>query len=218
MSDSIVLEAQKREVTGKKVKAIRKQGLVPATVYQKGKDPVNVQLSYQPFIKAYAQAGLGQPVELSVDGKARLTMIKDVAIDPVKNTVTHVAFHAVRADRVVEAEIPVVIVGDIPAEAKGNFVVHTNDTVTVKAIPAKLPESFEVSGELLQEAGDSITVADIKVPADVEMISEPELQLTVAEEPRVQEEPEEEEIVDAADVPADNGGDSEDKAEESSSE
>ncbi len=219
MSDSIVLEAQKREVTGKKVKALRAEGLVPATVYQKGKDPVSVQVSYQPFVKAYAQAGLGQPVELQVDGEKRLTMIKDVAIDPVKNTVTHVAFHAVRADRVVEAEIPVHIEGDIPAEAKGNFVVRPNDHVVVKAIPAKLPESFEVSGEKLQEAGDAITVADITMPADVEMVSESELQLAVAEEPRVVEEPEEEEVVDAADVPADNGGDSSDeKAEESSEE
>lgn len=218
MSDSIVLEAQKREVTGKKVKALRAEGLVPATVYQKGKDPVSVQVSYQPFVKAYAAAGLGQPVELHVDGDKRLTMIKDVAIDPVKNTVTHVAFHAVRADRVVEAEIPVSIVGDIPAEGKGNFVVRPNDVVTVKAIPAKLPESFEISGEKLQEAGDTITVADITVPADVEMVSEPELQLAVAEEPRVVEEPEEEEVVDAADVPADNGGDSSDEKSEESSE
>lgn len=205
MSESIVLEAQKREVTGKKVKALRAEGFVPATVYQKGKDPVSVQVSYQPFVKAYSKAGLGQPVELHVDGDKRLTMIKDVAIDPVKNTVTHVAFHAVRADKVVEAEIPVHIVGDIPAEQKGNFVVRQNDVVTVKAIPAKLPEAFEVSGEKLQDAGDSITVADIKVPADVEIVSEPEMVLAHAEEPRVAEEPEEE-VVDAADVPADNGG------------
>lgn len=218
MSDTIVLEAQKREVTGKKVKAIRKEGLVPGTVYQKDKEPVSVQVSYQPFVKAYAQAGLGQPVELQVDGEKRLTMIKSVDIDPVRNTVMHVAFHAVRADRIVEAEIPVHLVGDIPAEQKGNFVVRPNDTVTVKAVPAKLPESFEINGEKLQEAGDSITVADITLPADVEMVTEPEAPLAVAEEPRVVEEPEEEEVIDAADVPADNGGDAEEKSEESSEE
>lgn len=217
MSDLIALSVNKREVTGKKVKTLRDEGQLPATVYQKGKDSVSVTIGYQDFAKVYAQAGLAQPVELDVNGEKRLAMIKDVQMDPARNTVSHVALHAVRADRIVEAEIPVVVVGDVPAEQKGNFVVRPNDTVTVKAKPADLPEQFEVSGELMQEAGDSITVAALTAPAGVEIVSEPETPLAVAEEPRVVEEEPEEEEVDAADVPSDNGGE-QDSTEEASSE
>jgi large subunit ribosomal protein L25 len=208
MSDNIELVAEKREVTGKKVRSLRKEGFVPATVYENGKESINVQVQYVPMSKAYAAAGLGQPVYLAVDNKKYLTMIKDVHVDPAKNTLMHVAFHAVNANDPVEAEIPVHIEGDVPAEQQGNFIVRQNDHVLVKALPANLPEFISVDASLLDQPGDSITVADIKPIPNVEILSEPELTLATVEEPRVQEEPEEAEAVDAADVPSDNGGES----------
>jgi large subunit ribosomal protein L25 len=205
MSESIELVAEKRVVTGKKVRSLRVEGFVPATVYENGKESINVQVQYVPMSKAYAAAGLGQPVYLSVDSKKYLTMIKDVHIDPAKNTIMHVAFHAVNANDPVEAEVPVHIEGDVPAEQQGNFIVRQNDVVEVRALPANLPEYISVDASLLDQPGDSITVADIKPIANVEILSEPELTLATVEEPRVQEEPEEVEVVDAADVPSDNG-------------
>lgn len=213
MSDNIELVAEKRTVTGKKVRSIRRDGMVPATIYENGKESINVQVSYIPMSKTYTAAGLGQPVYLTVGSEKYLTMIKDVHIDPAKNTIMHVAFHAVNANDPVEAEVPVHIEGEVPAEKLGNFIVRPNDTVEVKALPANLPEYMVVDAALLVNPGDHITVADIKPIANVEIISEPELTLATVEEPRVQEEPEETEAVDAADVPSDNGGEA---AEESS--
>lgn len=219
MSSNIELKAQKRDITGKKVHTIRKDGFIPATIYQHGKDSVNVKVEYQPFVKVFTEAGYGQPVHIDVEGKPRLAMIKNVHVDPAKNTYMHVEFHAVRADAVVEAEIPVHIVGEVPAEKVGNFIVRPNDHVVVKAKPADLPEDFEVSAETLEKPGDSLTVADIKnIPSGVELVSEPELTLATVEEPRAVEEPEEDEDVDAADVPSDNGGEGEDTSEGSSEE
>ncbi len=206
MSNSIDLAAEKRELTGKKVKNLRAEGKLPATVYQLGKDSVNVSLNYQEFFKAYQAAGLGQPVQLDVAGEKRLAMIKQVDVDPARHVYRHVEFHAVRADREVEAEIPVHIIGEIPAEKAGNFLVHPNNVVIVKAKPANLPESFEISGEKLAEPGDSLTAEELQMPQDVELISDPSIALAVVEEPRKVEEPEETEEVDAADVPSDNGG------------
>ena len=213
MSESIELVAEKRDITGKKVRSLRREGFVPATVYEKGKESVNVRVEYVPMSKAYAAAGTGQPVYLSVDSKKYLTMIKDVHIDPAKNTIMHVAFHAVNANDPVEAEVPVHIEGDVPAEQQGNFIVRQNDHVLVKALPANLPEFISVDASLLDKPGDSITVADIKPITNVEILSEPELTLATVEEPRAQEEPEETEAVDAADVPSDNGGETAEKAE-----
>lgn len=205
MSESIELVAEKREVTGKKVRTLRNEGYVPATIYEKGKESVNVRVQYIPLAKAYAHAGMGQPVELTVGSKKVLTMIKDVHVDPAKNTIMHVAFHAVNAKDPVEAEIPVHIEGEVPAEKAGNFIVRPNDHVLVKALPADLPEVINVSAEKLVEPGDHLTVADIVAIPKVEIMSESELTLATVEEPRKVEEPEPEAEVDAADVPSDHG-------------
>ena len=213
-SDKIAIDAEKRVIKGKKVRVLREQGYVPATIYEKGKESINISVPYVPMTKVYAEAGLGQPVALSVAGKKYLTMIKDVHIDPAKNTIVHVAFHAVNAKDPVEAEIAVHLEGDIPAESKGNFIVRPNDHVLVKALPADLPEVLNIDATKLQEPGDQLTVADIPAIDGVEFLSESNTVLATVEEPRVvEEEPEEsEEEVDAADVPSDNGGD---KAEDS---
>lgn len=215
MSESLLLSAEKREAVGKKVRAIRRSGLVPATVYEKGKASLNIQVQYNPLLKVYSAAGLGQPVELTIDNKKYLTMIKDVHFDPAKNTIMHVAFHAVNANDPVEAEVPVHIEGEVPAEKLGNFIVRPNDHVEVKALPGDLPEYISVSAETLVQPGDHITVADLVAPKNVEILSEPEMVLATVEEPRKVEEPEAEEAVDAADVPSAHGGETtEDKENE----
>jgi large subunit ribosomal protein L25 len=125
----------------------------------------------------------------------------------------HVAFHAVNANDPVEAEVPVHIEGEVPAEKLGNFIVRQNDHVLVKALPANLPEFMVVDAAKLEHPGDHVTVADIHPVVNVEILSELELTLATVEEPRVQEEPEADEVVDAADVPSANGGE---KADDSS--
>ena len=207
MSDGIELVAEKREITGKKVRSLRNEGYIPATIYEKGKESINVRVPYIPLTKAYASAGQAQPVALTVGKEKYLTMIKDVHMDPAKNTIMHVAFHAVNKNDPVEAEIPVHIEGEVPAEKAGNFIVRQNDYVLVKALPANLPEVLNVSAETLVEPGDSVTAADLQVPADVELLSEPDFPLATVEEPRKVEEEPAEEVVDAADVPSAHGGD-----------
>ncbi len=211
-SDAVVLTAEKREVQGKKVRSIRREGFVPGVVYEKGKESVDIQMQYMPMAKVFSVVGKGLPVELHVEKKQYLTMIKDVHMDPVKNTIMHVAFHAVNKNDPVEAEVPVHLQGEVPAEKVGNFIVRANDHVMVRALPADLPEMLIVEADKLVEPGDSLTVADIIPVPKVEILSEPELALATVEEPRVAEEPEPSGEISAADVPADNGGDKSEEA------
>jgi large subunit ribosomal protein L25 len=208
-SDTITLKLTERKELGKAVKALRRSGQVPANVYERGKPSQAVSASFIDITKVYKNAGKHHPVEITVDGKKHLAMIKDVDIDPVRNTIRHIAFHAVNRNETVEAEIPVKIDGEIPAERVSLMVLHTMDTVMVEALPNNLPDELLIDGSKLVEIGDKVTVADIKVPKDVTILTDPELAVAVVEEPRDQMAAAAEgaeELEGAAEVPSENGG------------
>lgn len=185
-SDKITLKLTERKELGKAVKALRRSGQVPANIYERGKDSQAVSASFLEITKVYNAAGKHHPVELTVDGKHHLAMIKDIDFDPVKNTVRHVAFHAVNKNEKVEAEVPVKIDGDIPAERMSLMVLQTLDTVEVEALPANLPDELLVDGAKLVEVGDKVSVADLQVPADVAILTEPEQTIAIVEMPKDQ--------------------------------
>jgi large subunit ribosomal protein L25 len=172
--DSVSLALDKREVTGKKVKRLRKEGLLPAVIHDHGKPSVNVQVDYQVAYHAFLAAGRHHPVLLTANGKKYTAIIKSVTRDPKYNALTHIVFNAIKANEKVEAEIPIhpryAEGNDVsPAERAGLIVLTNLETVQVKALPKDLPDAFEYDGEKLVAVGDHITVADLTIPADVEV-------------------------------------------------
>ncbi len=172
MGEKITLTIQKREVRGKKVKQLRKQGLVPGVVYGAGMEPTPIQAEAKEVLRVVTAAGTHSPVMLS-GAKKRIAMIKDVEFDLTKHgVVRHVSFHAVKADEPVEADVPVVMVGENESAAKraGLIVLQSLDKLQVKALPMDLPERLEVDITKLAEAGERVTVRDIVLPAGVEIV------------------------------------------------
>ncbi len=171
MGDKITLTVAAREVRGKKVAGLRKQGIVPGVVYGAGMEAIIVQADEGEVSKVVKAAGRHTPVQL-VGKKRRIAMIKDVDRDPVKNKIRHISFHAVRADEPVTAEVPIRLVGEgeSAAERNGLVILQALEKLEVKALPMELPEALEVSIVELAEAGDRVTVADIKVPEGVEIV------------------------------------------------
>lgn len=170
--DSVMLKLELREVTGKAVKHLRKQGIVPAVIHDHGKDSVNVQVEYQAANQAYLAAGKHHPVEVSAHGKKYTALIKSVTRDARYNAITHIVFNAVKADEKVEAEIPVhprYAEGNdaSPAERASLIVLNNLESVEVEALPKDLPDALEYDAEKLIGVGDHITVADLIVPAGV---------------------------------------------------
>src|SRR6266567_528720 len=188
MADSVSLDLQPREVTGKAVGRLRKAGLVPAVIHDHGKDSVVVQADSQAIHKVFVAAGKHHPVQLSAGGKKYTALIKSVARDPRHNTLTHVVFNAINANEKVEAEIPIHPRYDegndvSPAERAG-FIVLTNlESVQVKALPKDLPDALEYDGEKLVEVGDHVTVADLTIPTGVEVETAPEHAVATVYEP-----------------------------------
>lgn len=186
--EDIVIELEKREVTGKAVKRLRQEGLVPAVIHDHGKDSIVVTGEYLPMVKAYQKAGKHHPVNLTAGGKKYMAIIKTVDFDPKKHELRHVVFNAIEANEKVTTEIPVHIAYDegndaSPAERAGLVVLHQLEAVEVEALPKDLPEVLTFNGEKLVEVGDQATVADLKVPAGVTVKTEDNHPLATVFEP-----------------------------------
>ena len=183
MGDKINLNLDIRELQGKKVARLRQQGFVPGVVYGEGFDPMLVQSEYNVIEKVIRDAGKHTPVHLTVDGKKKIALIKDIERNQVKARIQHVSFHAVKAGDVVQAEVPIHLIGlgESEAEKVGLIILQAIETVQIKAKPGDLPESLEISVEGLVTDEDRITLADVKLPAGVEYADiEQDLDLVVA--------------------------------------
>lgn len=185
MGDKVELTVEARTLQGKAVKKLRKDGYTPAVVYGHDFEAQSVMAPEMAMAKVYRIAGKHQPVELHVGDKKRLAMIKSADIDPVKHQLRHLAFHVVKQNEKVTTEVPIIIegTGETPAEKAGLVVLTTIETVEVEALPRDLPDSLAAPGERLAEVNDHLTIADLKVPEGVAVLSEPEQVIATVYEP-----------------------------------
>lgn len=186
MSEEIVLKANKRSELGRKVKALRREGRTPAVIHDHGKDSIHVSVTELELKKAYKAAGKHAPVKLDVDGKKFTTLIKEVTNQPGTSKTLHTVFQAVSADEKVSAQIPVQIVGEIPAEKASLLVLKNLDSVEVEAKPGDLVDVIEISGEKLAEVGDKLNVSDLVAPTNVTIKTDPTLTIATVEMPKDQ--------------------------------
>lgn len=165
------LKVEMREATGKKARALRKQGLIPGVLYG-GKTPVLMQSEYVPTEKILDKVGYHSPVELELDGKNHLAIVKDVQIDPVSRRIVNVEYQAIKRNEVVVATTPVVIVNFEESEASRDYhfeLTQAIEELEIKAKPADLPEELEVDASGLAALDDKIVLSDIKLPEGVEL-------------------------------------------------
>lgn len=168
------LKVEKRDVIGKKVKKIRKEGLVPGNVYGKGMESVAVQLPYKDFVEAFKKVHETGLIDIVLDGKSIPVLIHNVQFDPKSQTPVHTDFFKVNLTEKITAKIPVVVVGEPKAVTdKIGLLEQPTMEIEVEALPTDLPEKFEVNVENLAAVDEQIVVSDIKVDPEVTVISEP---------------------------------------------
>jgi large subunit ribosomal protein L25 len=212
---NLSLKLEQRTAEGKHLAKLRKSGLVPSVIYGGQDLPIMAQSSAVETLKVVRAAGKHTPVDLVFDGKKKLAIIKDIDMDPVKHLLRHVAFHTIKQNDIITTEVPIILVGqgESAAERAGLVVLQAIEHLEVKAKPADLPESIELSIVDLATTDDKISVGDIKLPAGVEFADlEQDMELVIANvyEPSALQaaneatggdaEPEQEE-----EVPAENG-------------
>ena len=161
-----------RQVVGKGLESLRKEGLVPAVIHNHGQPSVHVMGKELELAKLYRAAGKHHPLQLKVGSQNFLALIKDAHFHPAKRRLEHVVFQAIRQDEAVVAEVPIRLDGEVPAEKAGYTIFRQLDSVEVEALPKNLPDELVVNATVLAELGDKITVSDIKVPKGVTIKAE----------------------------------------------
>lgn len=168
------VKLSQRIVMGKGLNKLRNDGEIPAVIHNHGQESIHVMGPETELLGIYRAAGKHHPLNLEVGDAKFLALIKDAHFDPVKRKLQHIVFQAIRQDEKVEAEVPIRLEGEIPAEKVGLMVLHQLDSVEIEALPKNLPDELVVSAETLIELHDKITVGDLNVPDGVTILTDAE--------------------------------------------
>jgi len=185
--EQIELKAEPRTQTGRGLNALRGQGYVPAIVYGSRTVATPIQLEAKGLQKVLAKAGQNQLISLRIgDKEPVLALAREVQRDALRHHVLHVDFYQVVMTEKITAEVPLVLIGEAPAvESLGGILVHGLNTVEVQCLPGDLPSAIEVELSPLTELHDFLTVADLRVPSAVAILSDPDSVVARIEAPRV---------------------------------
>lgn len=216
----VKLTARRRKATRKAVKTLREQYIVPGVVYGQGKDATPIEINASDLSDAYNEAGFNRLIELKIDDdKPVNTLFVDTQKSPLSGDFLHFDLYTVRMDEKIETEVPIHFEGTAPATyQKDGVLVKNLDTIEIRALPNKLPESFTVDLEKLEEINDAVHVSDLAIPEEVEVLTEPEELIVRIEPPRSEEELEElDEAIDEdaeSSVAAEHGAEEAEEGEE----
>jgi large subunit ribosomal protein L25 len=186
------LAAEPREVTGKAVKHLRHAGRLPAVVYGHGVDSTNVTVSTYDFELLRRNVGPNALIDLSVDGKkANPVLIQGVQIHPVNRRPLHADLFLVKMTEELTVDVPLVATGASHAVDQLNgTLLHPTETVRVKALPDRLPQSIEYSIDSLVDFDASIYVRDLVIPDDVTLLTDADEIIAKVQAPRIEVEEE----------------------------
>ena len=193
--EKYVLEAQKREIIGKKVKALRREGKLPAVIYGSGIEPQPITLDTKSVIQTLKVIGANTLVTLKLGKKEQLALVRDVQREVIKRDLLHIDFQAVSLEENISTTVPILLVGDAPVIKAFDAILSTAlDEIEIEAKAKDLPDSITVDVSALEEIGDNILVKDLIIPDGVTVLDEPDEIVVVASAPTLmEEEPEVEE-------------------------
>jgi len=183
-----LIQVQPRSVAGKAVKKLRREGVLPASIYGRGVDSVSVQLPYIVARDLMNSFGYNSLINVQIEGEAkpRPVVVKQVDQNPVTRELWHLDFYQVDLNRKISGPVPVHFVDESPAvrELAGVLVIHA-DTLIVEALPADMPESLEVSLASLDEFDTYLYAKDIQTAAGITIITEDDHLLAAVTRPRL---------------------------------
>ncbi|MFT4212970.1 MAG: 50S ribosomal protein L25/general stress protein Ctc [Microbacterium sp.] len=170
MSEDNKVDAQVRTQFGKGfARRLRAAGDIPAVLYGHGTDPQHLALPGHQVALLLRRANA--LLELNVEGKSQLALVKDVQKDPVRQVIEHIDLLVVKKGEKLQVEVPVVVVGEPFAGTIANL---DAATVLLEVEATHIPENIEVDVEGLED-GTHVTAGDLKLPTGAALAGEADL-------------------------------------------
>jgi len=194
--EGIVLSGDLREKTGKgDAKRIRREGGIPAVIYGK-KDPLHIQLNSRDFrhqIRSIAESGL---ITIKVGKKKHTVLIKDYQENPLNNDITHLDFFEITKGEKLHTSVYVILENGEKAKGVkvGGLLEHILYELEIECLPKDIPEHIVCDVQNL-DVNENITVADLPVPSEVRVLTDPDRIVATITHVKVVEEAEEGEEV-----------------------
>lgn len=186
----IELAVQPREVLGKKVKRLRREGITPANIYGHGIDSLALQVPTRDLAQTIRVAGRNTLLQLQVEGESepRPVFVHHVQRDCIKDDLLHVDFFQVSLKEKIRLDIPLVIVGEAPAVGVYHgILLQSLNAITVECLPTDVPSQIEVDVSGLEEIDDAIHVSDLDIGPDVTLLVDLEAVVAKVAPPRIEE-------------------------------
>lgn len=178
--EKVVLKAVKRNVTGKQVKALRREGKLPAVIYGRHVEPISIAMEAHSAGLALGKLTSSSLVTISVEGAEYPALVRERQRDYIKGTLTHVDFLAVDMNEKIRASVGLVFVGVSPAVKDYNgILVHNLERLEVECFPGDLPERIEVDITVLKQIGDLVRVRELTVSDKIRILGDPEETIAV---------------------------------------
>lgn len=198
------MSAQPRTKLGRRAKTELKERRIPAVLYGAGVESRPISVGRSEFIKLYNTAGQSALIDVTVGSEAPVkALIKELQLHPITTYPIHIDFYQVRMDQEIEADIPLVFIGESSAvKNDGGTLIKSMDEVAVRCLPGDLPHEIEVDLSKLVTFEDAITIGSLVVAKGVEFIDDLEQTIATVARPMTEDELKALEEVQVGDVTA----------------
>jgi large subunit ribosomal protein L25 len=187
--EKVVLNATKRDVVGKQVRALRREGKLPAVIYGRHTEPLNINLDAHTASLALGKVTSSSLVTINLDGTEYPALVREKQRDYIKNHLLHVDFLAVSMSETLRTSVSVHFIGVSAAVKDFNAVLVKNlEQLEVECLPTDLPERIDVDISVMTKPGEGIRVREVKVPDNVRLLNDPDTMVAVATFAKVEEE------------------------------
>ena len=193
--EKLNLNVTNRTITGKKVKTLRNQGLIPMNMFGYGTDSQALQCDLSQLNKILPVAGTNIPISINIDGETKdasesICFVRDLQWDPISDKLLHVDLYRVDTSRTVTIEVPITLTGTSDAIINmGGTLIQPVSSVTVQGLPLNIPTEFVLDITSLDGFDKSILISDLETDDSIELMNPEDQMLARVLPPRIEEEP-----------------------------
>ena len=184
-----ILDAEKREVLGKKVKALRREGKLPAVIYGQEIKPIAITLETKQVQQVLKVVGANTLISVKIGKQEHLTLVREIQREVIMRDLLHMDLQAVSLEETITTTLPVVMIGESPAVKELEaLLILGMETLQIEAKAKDLPDTISVDVSGLVEIGDNIHVKDLVISGDVKILDDPDGLVIVATAPTLMDE------------------------------